>query len=547
MNETSGSDRSNQPEELDLRSYVRPVWRRKWIVLAIVVVATAATYFIASRRPKEYTSSTDLYVQVADPTLNLGSSIGSPGIVTSQQLGDVAQLITAQSVTSAVSHAIGVPVAAAGSVTTTPSTTSDFVTVTATSHDPAMAARLANGYVSAFLAARRQAVTSEALTDVRAARATLSSLPNTAANADQRKTVLDQIANYEQIAANPTAGARPIDTAAVPTVPSSPKPKRDAIFGGVVGLVLAIIVAFGLELLDRRLSRIATVESVLGRPVLAVLPHVEDPTPLPDGSTPIVPAAFLEELRSLRVMLRLSGEIEDHAVIMITSALPREGKSTLTRDLALVHAEAGEKVLVIDSDLRRPSIATLFGITPAKGLAHVLRGEAKLAEAVSTVSGIGRDAGAQMNGNGNAAAPHPAHRERDGSLDVLADGEQLENPIALLSSENMWALLEEARQTYDVILLDTAPVLTVADNVSQMKHADAVLLVTRLGQVTRDSAQRFNDVIGRLPAVNVAGLVVNDQRERSEGSGYGSYGRYGYGYYSSHGDPPRKHPAAATL
>jgi len=538
MNEQAG-----QLEELDIRAYLRPIWRRKWILLAIVLVAAAATYVISSRQSPEYTATAQLYVQEADPTVNLNSSapVNPPS---TQQIADVAQLVSAQSVTNAVARQIGMPVKSAGTVTVSPSSDSDFVTVTATSHSPALAARLANGYVNQFLRARRQTMAAEARRDAAAARATLATLPPTQANSDERRTVLDQIAGDEQMANNPTAGAQLVDPALVPRLPSSPRPKRDALFGAAIGLVLGILVTYGLELLDRRLTRVASVEAILGRPVLAVLPHVEDPAPRPEGGAPVVPAAFLEELRSLRVMLRLSGGKQ--RLIMVTSALPREGKSTLVRDLALVYAEAGERVLVIEADLRRPSLARLFGIEPEWGLLQVLRGEVSPERATQRALSAPSLPLPVVNGNGSAEAAGESsgaglHPDRGGGVvDVLAAGGSTDNPVGLLGSERMEAVLAQARQAYSVVLLDSAPVLTVADNVAQMEQADAVLLVTRLGQLTRESARRFNDVVGRLSGVQIAGVIVNDLRDRTEDGGYGSYGRYGYGYYAAKQPSGRK-------
>ena len=540
------NDQQHRPETLDLRSYLRPIWRRKWIVLVIVVVATAATYLISARQQKSYVASTTLYVQTADPTQSITIS-GSQAPPTTQAVADVAQLVVAQGVTNAVAHQIGMPVSSAGTVTATPSSNSDFVTVTASSHSPVLAARLANTYASAFLRSRQQAVAAEAVRDQRAAQATLFDLPSNLKNLtdlSQRQTVLQQIETYRQIALSPSAGAQQIDTAAVPAVPSSPKPKRDAIFGGVVGLVLALIAAFCLELLDRRLVRVSTVESAYDRPVLAVLPHVSDPTPLADGQRPIVPAPFLEELRSLMVKLRLSAELEAPRVIMVTSTLPREGKSTVARDLALVYAEAGQRVLVIDGDLRRPSMSRLFGIEADEGLVQVLQGEAALSEVALPAMVPPGVAKMSTNGHGPSSS-NGADPLLGGSVDVLANGERINNPLAPLSSERMFELLAEARQAYDIVLLDTPPVLAVADCVPLLEIVDSVLLVARLGQTTEQAADRFTKLIHGLSNVTFSGVIANDIRSQFDDEGHGSYGRYGYDYY--YGKSRRERRQIATV
>ena len=184
-------------------------------------------------------------------------------------LADVAQLITDRAVTNAVARALGMPASSVGSVAVTPSASSDFVTVTATSPRATLAARLANAYVAAFLSSRDHAVAAEAQRDEQVAQTTLATLPassNDLNGTNERQALLQEIETYRQAVLNPSAGAQQIDTAAVPAAPSSPQPKRDAIFGGVVGLVLGLIAAFCIDLLDRRLVSIATVESVFGRP-----------------------------------------------------------------------------------------------------------------------------------------------------------------------------------------------------------------------------------------------------------------------------------------
>lgn len=543
------SEQHAAAEELDLRSYFRPVWRRKWIILAIVVIAAGGTYFLSSRRPKSYQASTKVYLQTSNPLAVLNGIRGAaassgPVTPTAQSLNDAAQLITSQQVTGAVARRLHTRVYKAGSVTAAPDSGTSFVTITATSHRPKLAARLANTYALAFLASSQQTVRVAARQALAAAQTQLANVPaaakNSAASASstQLLNLQQQVQQYKSLILAPSAGAQQIDPATPPRSPSSPKPVRDAIFGGIVGLVLGVIVAFCLELLDRRLVRVSTVESIYGRPVLAVLPHVRNPSPRAGARQLEIPAPFLEELRSLKVMLRLAGNPDPPRTIMITSALPREGKSTITRDLALVYADAGERVLVIDADLRRPSMYELFNVEAQAGLVQVLQGEAQLAEAVATVS---LNPAAEASTNGHTAPPTtdgaaPAH----GVVSVLTHGERPSNPEPLLSSERMTALLEEASHAYDVVLVDTPPVLTVADGVPLLESVDSVLLVARLGYVTRQVADHLNQLVERLPDITIAGVVANDRREKAGDEGYGSYGRYGYGYYATPGKNDRK-------
>jgi Mrp family chromosome partitioning ATPase len=337
---------------------------------------------------------------------------------------------------------------------------------------------------------------------------------------------LQQIAVYEGVVASRNPGAQQIQVAQTPTVPTSPNPKRDAIFGGVVGLVLALIAAYVLELLDRRLIGVASIESLFSRPVLAVLPHVRNPTPLVAGEAPVVPSEFLEQLRSLVLLLRLTHRVEPTRAMVVTSTLPQEGKSTLTRDLSIIYAEAGNRVLVIDCDLRRPSMERLFGLEPERGLVHILRDGASLLE----VAVRGAPVSARVSGKPlKSGEEGSVGQELQGFVDVVTHGELLQNPLTLTASNRMSELVREATGLYDLVLIDTAPLLAVADTVPLLEAVDGVLLVARLGRTTRSAAKRFMELIDRLGSVNLYGIVANDLR--SEGSdGYGSYGYYGHGH-----------------
>jgi Mrp family chromosome partitioning ATPase len=524
MNETTS------PETFDLRAYIQPIRRRWWVVALVAVVAAAGAYFVSSRARNTYVSSTQVYIEEGSPTAGIGTGqlAGPP---TPQQLQDIATLVTAQSITTKAYRELGMPIGSAGSVSVSPQHESSFITLTAESHSAAMAARLANTYVSAFLGARRSQVVGQAKAEriaAQAALATLSRNPNNPNASAQRQTLLAQIAQLQGIELNPSVGARQIDAASIPGSPSSPKPTQDAIFGGVIGLVFGVLIAFGLDLLDNRLISVSTIETIFKRPVLAVLPHVEDPAPAVDGQ-PAIAREFTEAMRTLRVGLRLANRERPARTILVTSGLPGEGKSTVARALALIYAEAGERVLLISADLRRPGIAHTVGVDgDAIGLSQVLRSQASLADAVVAVPasspGVAsaNGAGLLQSGDGHHAAGE--------SIDVLPHGERVNDPVTLLSSQAMGALLTTAKESYDMVILDTAPLVPVSDTMPLLEQVDVALMVVRLGQTTRGSADRGAEIIGRIPGVNLAGVVVNDLRRAFGGEGYSGYEYYGYSY-----------------
>ena len=513
----------------DLRAYLSPIWRWKWVIVAITILAAGVTYALTVHEAKTYTSTARLLVQNADPAASVASSVTAGQTLntpTPQALANVATQITGQVNTASVYHLLGGATGSAGTVAATPESTSTVIDVSASSHSPALAARLANTYVSAFLASQSQSVSAAATSDVTAARATLAALPGGPATAAQRDALLTQIAQYNTIARNPLPGAQVVDPAVAPTAPSAPKPARNAILAAVVGLLLGIGLAFLLDLADRRLVRVSTVESLYGRSVVAVLPHMGNNPSTPAAGSFLTPLEFIEVMRSLRVNVRLAMSGQPLKSVLVTSALPGEGKSTVVRDLAFAHADAGERVLVIDCDLRRPSVSRMFGIEPALGLTHVLRREVDPAATAVTVF---RTNPASSNGSSHHAMATGDPRML-GSIDVIAHGERVDSPGALLSSDVMKELLTVTTAQYDVVILDTSPILTVSDAVPLLDQVGAVLFLARLGVTTREAAERLTELGRRVPAMNLVGIVVNDMRGSYVDEGYGYYSKYGYAY-----------------
>jgi polysaccharide biosynthesis transport protein len=519
-----------QSQAPDVRTYLRPLWRWKWVILLVVAVATAGTYFLVSRQAKQYVASTSVLVTNPDPAASVESAqtAGPPSPPSSQSLEDLATLLTDQATTAAVYKDLHLPLGSAGSVSvvsivSASGVQTSFIGVTATSGSPNLAARLANTYVSVFLASQKSADAAEATSDLNATRQALNGLANTAANAVERDLLLSQESQLRTQVLNPSAGATPINPAVAPSAPASPNPKRDAVLGGLIGLLLGIGIAFGLDLLDRRLIRVSSVESIYGSPVVAVLPHVHNPTPTLDGRA-IVPPGFVEAIRSLRINIGMGSRGRPPRTLLVTSGVPGEGKSTVVRDLALVYAEAGESVLVIDADLRRPSMATLFGVQAESGLAQVLRREVPMGRAIVAVHRAGPRSASKNGRNGTEPPGDPRLR---GSIDLLSYGERVPNPVGLLSSTEMKSVLSATAGRYDIVILDSAPLLSVADTVPLLEMADAVVLVARLRLSTRDSADQVTSLIGRVPGTRIAGIVTNDTRA---GLFNDTYARYSYGY-----------------
>ncbi|MGD0196617.1 MAG: P-loop NTPase [Solirubrobacteraceae bacterium] len=538
-------------EAVDLREYLRPIWQRKWLVLAIIVIAAGGAAAIgklhrATPGPNQYTVTSEIYFDVADPTSMVGISVPAAQPPTQQQMGDQAQLFLGQSITDAVYRRLHMTVGSAGSVSAGPSSKNQasfvgtsILDVTTTSSSPALAAKLANTYVDVYLASRAAAYKQAAAADAQEYTQQLDVLPNTSGNSATRNQLRADVVTLQAQAGNPQAEASQVSpaTAASASLVPRPKPRSplvDGAIGAALGLLLGLAVAFGLSLFDRRMMRVNAIQTGYRREVLGVLPHVANAAPLVDGQA-VVPVTLIEALRALRISLNLSGGKRGVRSLLITSAMPGEGKSTAARNLALVCAEGGERVLLIDADLRRPSVPRMFGIDSEVGLTHVLAGSTSPGHAVVRV--FERTHEPQANGSNGDVATRPTFNApivgTGGSLDVLTHGDLSDSSLTLFGSRAMETLLASARDQYDIVIIDSAPLLAVTDTIPLMSQVDGVVIVARLGVTTRDAAARLNDTVGRVRDAKILGVLANDMRDSFLDSGYGGmyssrYGGYGY-------------------
>jgi Mrp family chromosome partitioning ATPase len=328
-----------------------------------------------------------------------------------------------------------------------------------------------------------------------------------------------------------------VEPAAIPAAPSSPKPLRNALFALLISLVGSIALAYGLERFNRRLKTPDEMESAYGRSLLSVLPHTDEPVPFHNGA-PALGHDFREPFRILRTNIELESLDAPPRTIVVSSAMPGEGKSTVVRNLALAFREAGRSVAIVDLDLRNPKLSELFRTAKRIGITEVLRRDVELEEAAVQIDiGVAafdelfraRLAGEPPPNGANGRNGHAPHAE----ITLFSSGARPANAPAVLASERLVEVLDELRQRYDVVLIDSAPVLAVTDTVPLLRYADAALFVGRLEVTTRDTARRLTEFLERVPDLNLLGIVANDL-SRLEASGYG----YGYGYGAYREQPP---------
>jgi succinoglycan biosynthesis transport protein ExoP len=316
---------------------------------------------------------------------------------------------------------------------------------------------------------------------------------------------------------------RIVDVARVPTAPSGPNLPRNLAFAMALGLSTGIGLAFLLESMDNTIRTPEQAQTVSALPSLGMIPlgsrsareissrekpalaSSKEAVELVTKSRPR--SQMAESYRALRTSLLLTFAGGPPKVILITSALPEEGKTTTSVNSAIVLAQKGTRVLLIDADLRRPSIHKTLGMGPKIGLSNVLTGTATLQQAI---------------------IPSTILPE----LFILPAGAPPPNPAELLASAKMKNVLDELRKLYDHIVIDSPPTLSVTDAVVMSTGADAVVLVIRSGHTTKPALRRARDILLQVNA-RVCGVLVNavDLNSPDYYYHYEYQGKYGRGYY----------------
>ncbi|OAI38567.1 hypothetical protein AYO40_06575 [Planctomycetaceae bacterium SCGC AG-212-D15] len=320
---------------------------------------------------------------------------------------------------------------------------------------------------------------------------------------------------------------------ATPALKVAPVPAKIFIVAMMLGLLLGAGLAFVAEAMDQNFHTLEEIRERLGLAVVGHIPIVE-----PVGHVPGTPATAMESIlctyyqpksvqaeafRGIRTALYFSLRSGDYKVIQITSPEARDGKTTLSANLAVSIAQSGKKVVLLDADFRKPRMHEIFGVSADVGVASVIAGTAKLKDAVKPTAVEG--------------------------LSILPCGPRPANPAELLTSPAFEQLLADLRKEYDFVLVDTPPLLAVSDPSAVAPRVDGVLLVVRFSKNARPSARRAKEILESMRA-DVVGVVVNGYGRNGSGYGYDAY-RYGYdqaygygsnesGYYHEHEGSSRK-------
>jgi len=466
---------------MELTDYIR-ILRKNWMIIVIatlVGVGVAAAWSLT--RTPQYEAQSTVFVST-----QAGSTIGElqqGSNFTQARVQTYTNLVRTPIVVNPVIAELGLGKTAnelAATVEASAALNTTLITITVTSPDPVEAADVANALGASL------------------------------------KSVVERLETPNGTDVSPVRIER-VKDALPPLSPSSPNVPLNLALGALVGLALGIGVAVLRSVLDTRIRTPRDVEQVTDRPLLGAIafdPKAKE-RPLIVHADPLSPRA--ESFRALRTNLQFL-ETDGRASFVVTSSIPDEGKSTTAINLAIALADAGKRVALLDTDLRKPKVAEYLGAEGGAGLTDVLIGRARLGDV--------------MLPWGNR------------SLYVLPAGKIPPNPSELLGSKTMQQLLEVLERDFDVVLCDAPPLLPVTDAAILAKATTGAILVIAAGHTNRHQLSGAVDAL-QTAGAHIAGLAMTMVPTRGPDSYAYGYG-YGYGQYGYVSQPPKKSRWAKT-
>ena len=523
-------------EGLTLRDYISVLWRRKWIILLVVVVATASAFYFSYRQPKVYEASADLIYETplnisnpltgqsyTDPNernlelRSVGSVLASPDM---QERANDLLKEKGSAVTGFTVSAAPVQDTTAGSAYTA----SNVARITVTSEDPELAAAAANAFAFAYISWRKERTQLQIKTGIDALNQELAGFKGAAKLSTEYLVLAQRLQDLKLLEATATGNFRVLIPATVPETPVAPKPLRSAILGFAVGLFAAIGLAFLLEQFDTRLRHADEVARILRRPILGRIPRISKKML---GESAVVALTHpdghqAEAFRLLRTNLEFMRVDDDVKSLVITSSAQGEGKSVTVANLAVTLAMGGKKVFIVDADLRRPRQHQYFGLENSVGVTTVVTGQTSLDDALYKVHlepAIGAN---EVDFKTWAGGSESLSR-----IYVLTSGPLPPNPGEIVASRRFAGIIETLAEEADIVLVDSPAMLAVGDTVALASLVDGLVFLVDMHKATRPMLEQAADQLVRLPCRSL-GVVLRTDGAQSAGYYSSSYRYYEY-------------------
>ena len=535
-------------EEATLRDYARVVWRRKWLVaaVAVVLVVLALAYSFA-KTPMYQASARLIYatqLNVADPLAS--TSIDSTTLQI--QLSSVNGELASPDIIQAAHATLGANGGDGGyTVTAAPDTSSsgqsgdgNTVSITAISPKASTAAHAANAYALAFVDARKTAARDQVVQAEKVVQAQMDTFKtSTSRLSADYVTLVQRLQDLQILEATVTGNFKVLVPATPPTAPYTPKPVRNGAIAFFAGLILGVGVALLLAQFDTRVRDQEEVAAIFDMPLLAQIrkmrPKQAEEQPLVVLSDSHSPTA--ESIRKLRGNLEFASVDGELKSLFVTSALQHEGKTMTVCNLALSLAAAGNRVVLVDGDLRRPQVHRYLNLQNGVGVSTVLTGKTPLSRAL--LAGPVGHSVVTMNGPGGSKSP------AETALTVLTSGPIPPNAAEIIASKSFASLVAELEEQFDLVIVDAPALLAVGDTTAIAACVDGLVFLVDLTRAKRPLLVEAAAQLAQMPCRKLGLVVINrptgSRRERDH-----------YAYYSSGESPldrdgvPRRKKAVTT-
>ena len=479
-----------------IKRYLRTLVEHWWLVAACVAVCVAATAIYVAQAPRKYRATSEMLISPVPA--GTSTLVGLPVLFSSgdptRDVLTASSLITTPQVALVAIHTMGLhqtPGAVLAEVSVTPIGQSNLLAVQATSTSAKQAQRIANAIPQAVIATRAAALHHAIAAIVPSLRAQAATLPSGLRG--QPGTVSDQLDQLETLATQPDPTMTLASPAVLPTSPYTPKVKLSILAGLFGGLILGICATFAYAALDPRLRREEELRDLFRIPILAEIPRERT-----HDRRPMVPSELsfgaLEGYRTLRATLTARAGGRSRAYLM-TGSSPAEGKTTSAIGLATALAQGGSRVILLEADLRRPTIGQALDLQITHGTEDVITGQVELGEALTV---------AKFDG-------WPFY-----VLAVAQPGTALADRLSPSVAKQ---LIDQALELADYVVIDSPPITDVSDALPLASVADEVLIVARLGVTKLTKLARLQDML-RNQGIFASGFVLVGEGARRPGYYY---------------------------
>lgn len=500
-------------EESRFEGLVRVLRERWWVILLAMVITTGFAAAYASTREKRYTATATLFFR--NTTGNLLDSNQSGPSDPAREAATNFKLVSLTIVADRTARSLGVQLKdVTGSVTVSSSGQTDLVNVAAETTSPQRSARIANAYARSYIDFRRAADQRQLSSAIDQLQRSLDALPPEQQDGSEGERLRDRIDQLTVARALTTGNAELAQPATPPSKSSYPKVMTTIVLGAIFGFAIGLALAVVLARLDRTVRDPEELQTIFRLPVIGSIPRSRQ---LRSGTGDVAQLGPREEeaFKELRAYLRILDSERSISPLLVVSALPREGKSTIAMRLAETMAEMGDRVILVEADLRKPTqLKDIEADRAGHGLSAVLS-EGRLDTEIAHVSLTGQ-----------AGEPR--------TLDVLPAGPTPPNPTELLESRRMREVLDDLVDRYDMVIVDTPALTVVSDALALVAEDSTIVVVAAIGQSSRASVDQLARQIELLRGHKI-GIIANMATTGSR-----TYHDYYYGQRESQPDAPRK-------